>query len=81
MAWITIESNPEWEYDNSIQNRVDSQGNYITYRNSPGVISNGIRTYTNESGNVCEVYIRCRQKSNPTRMLGEVSKTYWDNQS
>ena len=81
MAWITIESNPEWEYDNSIQNRVDQDGNYITYRNSPGTISNGIRTYTNESGNQCQVYIRCRQKSNPERILGEVSKTYWDNQS
>ena len=81
MAWVTITNNPEWEYDDSIQNRVDGQGNYITYRNSPGVIADGIRTYTNESGNVCEVYIRCRQKSNPTRILGEVSKTYWDNQS
>ena len=79
--WVDIPNNTEWEYDNSIQNRVDGQGNYITYRNSPGTISNGIRTYTNESGVECKVYIRCRQKSNPDRMLGEVSKTYWDNQS
>ena len=86
MAWVTITNNPEWEYDDSIQNRTEIDPNtgeevYITYRNSPGTISNGIRTYTNESGNVCEVYIRCRQKSNHNRMLGEVSKTYWDNQS
>ena len=86
MAWITIESNPEWEYDNSIQNRTETDPNtgeevYITYRNSPGVIEDGIRTYTNESGKECQVYIRCRQKEKPERILGEVSKTYWDNQS
>ena len=84
--WVDIPNNTEWQYDDSIQNRTETDPNtgeevYITYRNSPGVIEDGIRTYTNESGNECKVYIRCRQKLKPNRMLGEVSFDYWDNKS
>ena len=83
MAWIEnrqpIPNKPGWQYDAAVSFRQDSQtGEYITYKDSPGVIANGIRTYTNESGNVCKVYVRCRQISNPDRILGEVSKTFLD---
>jgi len=85
MAWIDIPNKTGWQYDNSVDNSrtVTENGEevYITYKDSPGVIANGIRTYTNESGQTCEVYVRCRQTAHPDKILGEVSKTYWDNQS
>ncbi len=80
--WKPIPNKPDWEYDAAVSFRQDPETNeYITYKDSPGTISNGIRTYTNESGNVCKVYVRCRQTDHPNKILGEVSKTYWDNKS
>lgn len=80
--WVDIPNKTGWQYDNSIQSRIDPiSGEYITYKDSPGVIANGIRTYTNESGQTCEVYVRCRQTAHPDRILGEVSKTYYDNRT
>ena len=79
MAWVPIPNKPGWEYDNSaVKTALNSTSD--TYTDSPGTVTNGIRTYTNESGQVCQTYIKCRQASNPTRILGEVSKTYYDNQ-
>jgi hypothetical protein len=82
MAWVDIPNKAGWQYDNSVDNSrtVIENGEevYITYKDSPGTITNGIRTYTNESGNVCKVYVRCRQISNPDRILDEVSKTFLD---
>ena len=83
MAWIEnwqpIPNKPGWQYDAAVSFRTDPQtGEYITYKDSPGTISNGIRTYVNESGETCEVYVRCRQIDHPERILGEVSKTYYD---
>ena len=77
--WQPIPNKPRWEYDAAVSFRTDPEtGKYITYKDSPGTISNGIRTYVNESGETCEVYVRCRQIDHPERILGEVSKTYYD---
>ena len=81
--WVNIPNKTGWQYDDSIDNSrtiTDSNGQevYITYKDSPGTITNGIRTYTNKSGTVCKVYVRCRQTDNPNRILGEVSKTFLD---
>ena len=77
--WVDIQNKPGWQYDDSVNSRTDPEtGEYITYKNSPGTISNGIRTYINESGKTCQVYVRCRQTDHPERILGEVSKTYYD---
>jgi len=82
MAWVNIPNKTGWQYDDSVDNSrtVTENGEevYITYKDSPGTITNGIRTYTNESGNVCKVYVRCRQTDHPDRILGEVSKTFLD---
>ena len=82
MAWVNIPNKAGWQYDNSVDNSrtVTENGEevYITYKDSPGTITNGIRTYTNKSGTVCQVYVRCRQLSNPDRILDEVSKTFLD---
>ena len=82
--WVNI-PNTKLQYDDSVDNSrtiTDSNGEevYITYKDSPGTITDGIRTYTNKSGTVCQVYVRCRQISNPDRILDEVSKTFLDNQ-
>ncbi len=82
--WVNIPNKTGWQYDDSVDNSrtiIDPDTGeevYITYKDSPGTITNGIRTYTNESGNVCKVYVRCRQLSNPDRILDEVSKTFLD---
>lgn len=71
--WTQIPNLSGWEYDAAAERK-------HTYSDSPGTITGGVRQYTTSSGNVCETYIRCRQIEHPTRILGEVSKTYYDKQ-
>lgn len=75
MAWVTIPNNPQWEYDNA----PPDPGASSPYRDLWLLQTNGIRTETH--GPVTyEVYVKCRLIGETVDTMGEINKTYWDNQ-
>jgi len=76
MAWVGITNNPVWEYDNT---PADPGGPSSPYYNLWLKQTNGIRTVT-YGGVTFEVYTKCRRVGSTVETMGEISKTYWDNQ-
>lgn len=71
MAWVTIPNNPKWEYDNA----PPDPGVSSPYRELWLLSTDGVRTWHG-----FEIYVKCRLVGSTVDTMGEISKTYWDNQ-
>lgn len=71
MAWQSIPNNPYWEYDDNPPDPGGAQSDLWSKQ------TNGIRTNTFDG---TEVYVKCRMIGTTVDTMGELNKTYWDNQ-
>lgn len=72
MAWIAVPNNSYWEYDNAPADPgVDSPYYELWLKQTAGVRADGTHA----------VYVKCRLVGTTVDTMGELSKTYWDNQA
>ena len=87
MAWVTVPgTNDLWEYDNAptlgtLAAGAKAHPDDQYYRDAPGTVTAGIRSYTHPNGTTQETYVKCRMigDGNDSGPWSELSKTYYDN--